>query len=163
MKFVTSPVWKVSKYLGIKENSTPSLYYFILYINKHHKMCIHKEHIAQDRIQTMKPCWCTLPSQHEYKDNGCLIMHYVNVFLSYYVAKNTHRGTSMLSHFDIHPSKRFHNQFHTKFGLKKNSFEHSYFGALKIIDVMLILKRQAQTILKAPVALLHETRQATYL
>jgi len=42
MKFVTSPVSKVSKYLDIKENSTPSLYYFILYINKLHKMCIHK-------------------------------------------------------------------------------------------------------------------------
>jgi len=34
----------------------------------------------------------------------------------------------MLSNFDIHPSKRSHNQFNTKFGLKKNSFEHSYEG-----------------------------------
>jgi len=80
-----------------------------------------------------------------------------------YVAKNTHRGTSMLSHFDIHPSELSSAHSHTKFGLIRNSFEHSYFGALKIIDVMLILKWQAKTILKAPVAYLHETRQATYL
>jgi hypothetical protein len=74
-----------------------------------------------------------------------------------------HRGTSMVSHFYTHPSKLSSYHSHTKFGLMRISFEHSYFGALKIIDVMLILKRQAHTILKAPVAYLHETRQATYL
>jgi hypothetical protein len=63
-----------------------------------------------------------------------------------------HRGTSRLSHFDIQPSKLSYNHFHTKLGLMRNSFEHSYFGAIKIIDVMLILKRPGQTILKAPVA-----------
>jgi len=84
-------------------------------------------------------------------------------FKSYYVAQNTHKGMNMFSHFDIHLSKLFHNHFHAKFGLMRNSFEHSYFGALKIIDVMLTLKRQAQTILKAPVAYLHEARRATYL
>jgi hypothetical protein len=52
-------------------------------------------------------------------------------FNRYYVAKNAHRGTSMLSHSDIHPSKLSRNRFHTKFGLMRNSFEHSYFGALK--------------------------------
>jgi len=84
MKFVTSPVRKVSKYLDIKQNSAPSLYYFILYINKLHKMCIHKEHIVQGRIQTIKPCWCTLPSQHEYKDNGCLIIDHKCIMLKFF-------------------------------------------------------------------------------
>jgi hypothetical protein len=65
MKFVTSPVSKVSRYLDTKQNSAPSLCYFILYINKLHIMCIHKEHIAQGRIQTTKLFWCTFPSQHE--------------------------------------------------------------------------------------------------
>jgi hypothetical protein len=66
-------------------------------------------------------------------------------FESYNVAEDTQRGRNMLSHLHINPSKLSNNNFHTKFGLMRNSFEHSYFGALRTIDVMLILKRQAQT------------------
>jgi hypothetical protein len=59
--------------------------------------------------------------------------------------KKIHRGTSMLSHFGIHPSKLSHIHFRTKFCLMRNSFEHSYFGVLNIICVMLILKLKAQS------------------
>ena len=85
-----------------------------------------------------------LPSQYECKDYGCLTIASKCMILwfskNYNVTKRIRterQSCSVIS--NIHPSKLSHNHFHKKFSLMSNSFEHSYFGALKIIYVMLIL------------------------